>query len=143
MADLLQLKVLFGFTVISYFIISTHVLASSSSFSAQEGQDALIYHKIKTKVQVNSNGACRWLSPYFSSTSCNIDSTHFPFDEQKCQVEIASWTATGNVVDVQLDTNHTIDTSQYLENIQWKMQSVSSYRQVRRVCFWGIFGGNE
>ncbi|CAB3983330.1 neuronal acetylcholine receptor subunit alpha-9 [Paramuricea clavata] len=99
--------------------------------SAQEGQDALIYHKIKTKIQVYSDGECRWLSPYFSSTSCNIDSTHFPFDEQTCQVEIASWTATGNVIDVILDKNLTIDTSNYLENIQWKLQSVSAYRQVK------------
>ncbi|XP_028398914.1 neuronal acetylcholine receptor subunit alpha-9-like [Dendronephthya gigantea] len=99
--------------------------------SAQEGQDALIYHKIKTKVQVSSDGACRWLSPYFSSTSCNIDSTHFPFDEQKCQVEMASWTATGNVIDVVLDKNLSIDTSQFLENIQWKIQSVSAYKQVK------------
>ena len=105
--------------------------------SAQEGQDALIYLKIKTKVQVFNDGACRWLSPYFSSTSCNIDSTHFPFDEQKCQVEMASWTATGNVIDVQLDKNLSIDTSNYLENIQWKMQSVSAYKQV------SFFGTNK
>lgn len=86
---------------------------------------------MKTKVQVYSNGECRWLSPYFSSTSCNIDSTHFPFDEQKCQVEIASWTAAGNVIDVELGKNLTIDISNYLENIQWKLQSVSAYKQVK------------
>ena len=86
---------------------------------------------MKTKVQVYSNGECRWLSPYFSSTSCNIDSTHFPFDEQKCEVEIASWTATGNVIDVQFDPKLPIDTSNYLENIQWKLQSASARREVR------------
>lgn len=103
--------------------------------SAQDGQDALIYQKMKTKVQVYSDGECRWLSPYFSSTSCNIDSTHFPFDEQTCQVEIASWTAAGNVIDVELDKKRPVDTSNYLENIQWKLQSVSAFRQVSSVVF--------
>ena len=88
---------------------------------------------MKTKVQVYSDGECRWLSPYFSSTSCNIDSTHFPFDEQTCQVEIASWTAAGNVIDVELDKKLPVDTSNYLENIQWKLQSVSAFRQVSSV----------
>lgn len=102
--------------------------------SAQESQDALIYQKINTKVQVYNDGKCRWFAPYFSSTSCNIDSTHFPFDEQVCQVEIASWTATGNVIDVELGKNLTIDISNYLENTQWKLQSVSANKKVKIIA---------
>lgn len=89
----------------------------------------MIYRKIKTKVIVHDNGLCKWLAPYFSSTSCSIDSTKFPFDEQICNVEMASWTQAGSKVDVNLGKGM-VDIGSYQENIQWKLVSAKAHKKV-------------
>lgn len=117
-----------------YSHLSSLIVNYSVYNSAQEGQDALIYRKMTTKVQVHNDGLCKWLSPYFSSTSCNIDSTDFPFDQQTCIVEMASWTQTGLQIDVNLG-NVSIDTGSYQENIQWKLVSTDARKEVKYYTF--------
>ena len=46
-------------------------------------------------VVVSDNGAVIWVPPYKMISSCKIDTTWFPFDEQRCDLKFGSWTFNG------------------------------------------------
>lgn len=43
-------------------------------------------------VMVQSNGNVRWLAPLVFKSACKLNVRYFPFDEQFCALEFASWT---------------------------------------------------
>jgi hypothetical protein len=49
---------------------------------------------------VTYDGSVRWNTPLILSSSCTLDVTYFPWDEQRCPVEFGSWTFHGNDLDV-------------------------------------------
>ena len=48
-----------------------------------------------TNVIVSSSGLCTYLPPGIFKSTCSIDITWFPFDEQNCQMKFGSWTYDG------------------------------------------------
>jgi hypothetical protein len=44
---------------------------------------------------VRSNGSCNYLPPGIFKSTCKIDITWFPFDDQKCELKFGSWTYDG------------------------------------------------
>lgn len=60
-------------------------------FSADEGFDGTY----ATNVVVNSNGSCVFIPPGIFKSTCKIDITWFPFDDQKCDMKFGSWTYDG------------------------------------------------
>lgn len=69
-------------------ILKICINKSSFDFSADEKFDGT-YH---TNVVVKSNGSCNYLPPGIFKSTCNIDTTWFPFDDQKCEMKFGSWT---------------------------------------------------
>lgn len=53
-----------------------------------------------TDVIVYYNGQLFWIPPTTTHTSCDFDFTYWPWDIQKCQVVLGSWTKSGNELDV-------------------------------------------
>ena len=49
----------------------------------------------QTNVVVRSNGSCNYLPPGIFKSTCKIDITWFPFDDQKCELKFGSWTYDG------------------------------------------------
>ena len=47
-------------------------------------------------------GGTTWVPPYKIKTTCNTDMTWYPFDDQKCDIKIGSWTYNGFQLDLQL-----------------------------------------
>lgn len=45
----------------------------------------------QTNVVVRSNGSCSYLPPGIFKSTCKIDITWFPFDDQKCELKFGSW----------------------------------------------------
>lgn len=45
-----------------------------------------------TKAVISYEGRIRWEPPASFKSSCNIDVTYFPFDEQECGLSFGSWT---------------------------------------------------
>lgn len=63
-------------------------------FSADEGFDGT-YH---TNIVVKHNGSCLYVPPGIFKSTCKIDITWFPFDDQHCDMKFGSWTYDGNQV---------------------------------------------
>ena len=52
----------------------------------------------QTNVVVRSNGSLTYIPPGIFKSTCKIDITWFPFDEQKCEMKFGSWTYDGGQV---------------------------------------------
>jgi len=59
--------------------------------SADEGFDGTY----PTNVVVRNNGSCLYVPPGIFKSTCKIDITWFPFDDQKCEMKFGSWTYDG------------------------------------------------
>lgn len=62
--------------------------------SADEGFDGTF----QTNVVVTHNGSCLYVPPGIFKSTCKIDITWFPFDDQHCEMKFGSWTYDGNQV---------------------------------------------
>lgn len=60
-------------------------------FSADEGFDGTY----PTNVVVRNNGSCLYVPPGIFKSTCKIDITWFPFDDQRCEMKFGSWTYDG------------------------------------------------
>ena len=60
-------------------------------FSASESFDSTY----QTNVVVTSSGLCTYIPPGMFKSSCPIDITWFPFDDQSCEMKFGSWTYNG------------------------------------------------
>ena len=45
-------------------------------------------------------GFCYWIPPVTFHTSCSLDYTYWPWDVQRCEIVLGSWTKTGTELDV-------------------------------------------
>ena len=66
-------------------------------FSASESFDSTY----PTNVVVTSEGLCTYIPPGMFKSSCPIDITWFPFDDQNCEMKFGSWTYNGFKVELQ------------------------------------------
>lgn len=62
--------------------------------SADEGFDGTY----QTNVVVTHNGSCLYVPPGIFKSTCKMDITWFPFDDQHCDMKFGSWTYDGNQV---------------------------------------------
>nr|CAD7586880.1 unnamed protein product [Timema genevievae] len=92
--------------------------------SADEGFDGT-YH---TNVVVKHNGSCLYVPPGIFKSTCKIDITWFPFDDQHCDMKFGSWTYDGNQVfsalqltslDLVLNSEEGGDLSDFITNGEW------------------------
>lgn len=60
-------------------------------FSASEAFDGTY----PTNVVVTSAGGCSYIPPGIFKSTCKIDITWFPFDDQDCEMKFGSWTYNG------------------------------------------------
>uniref|UniRef100_A0A182UJM7 Neurotransmitter-gated ion-channel ligand-binding domain-containing protein n=1 Tax=Anopheles melas TaxID=34690 RepID=A0A182UJM7_9DIPT len=60
-------------------------------WSADEGFDGTY----PTNVVVRNNGSCLYVPPGIFKSTCKIDITWFPFDDQRCEMKFGSWTYDG------------------------------------------------
>ena len=70
--------------------------------SADEGFDGTY----QTNVVVTHNGSCLYVPPGIFKSTCKIDITWFPFDDQHCDMKFGSWTYDGNQVHPPLSQLH-------------------------------------
>lgn len=59
----------------------------------------------QTNVVVRHNGTCLYVPPGIFKSTCKIDITWFPFDDQNCHMKFGSWTYNGFQVIILLIRN--------------------------------------
>lgn len=87
--------------------------------SADEGFDGTF----QTNVVVKHNGSCLYVPPGIFKSTCKIDITWFPFDDQHCDMKFGSWTYDGN--QVLLNSFHVISK---IGDVPPKYLSIKLYR---------------
>uniref|UniRef100_A0A3Q4AFR4 Uncharacterized protein n=1 Tax=Mola mola TaxID=94237 RepID=A0A3Q4AFR4_MOLML len=85
--------------------------------SADERFDATFH----TNILVNSSGRCSYLPPGIFKSTCYIDVRWFPFDVQRCDLKLGSWTYGGWSLDLQMLE---VDTTGYIANGEWDLIEV-------------------
>lgn len=85
--------------------------------------DTEIFFKIK------NTGAVRWDPPGQYVTHCDIDVSYYPFDYQKCSIEITTFAFTTDVV-ILNKTKDSVNVDDFKENGEWVLDSSSVVEQV-------------
>ncbi|KAI4487330.1 hypothetical protein M0804_005479 [Polistes exclamans] len=85
--------------------------------SADEGFDGTY----PTNVVVKNNGTCLYVPPGIFKSTCKIDITWFPFDDQRCEMKFGSWTYDGFQLDLQLQDESGGDISSFITNGEWDL----------------------
>ena len=86
-------------------------------YSADEDIDSTF----PTNVVVSSSGDCLWVPPGLFLSTCKIDITWFPFDDQMCEMKFGSWTYDMSGIDLQLKGNNSGDTTDFIPNGEWHL----------------------
>ncbi|CRK93806.1 CLUMA_CG007333, isoform A [Clunio marinus] len=92
--------------------------------SADEGFDGTY----PTNVVVRNNGSCLYVPPGIFKSTCKIDITWFPFDDQRCEMKFGSWTYDGFQLDLQLQDETGGDISSFVTNGEWDLLGVPGKR---------------
>ncbi|OCT99448.1 hypothetical protein XELAEV_18005229mg [Xenopus laevis] len=99
--------------------------------------DIVLYNKaddefsepVNTNVVLRYDGKITWDSPAITKSSCVVDVSYFPFDNQQCNLTFGSWTYNGNQVDI-INTMDTGDLSDFVENVEWEMHGMPAVKNV-------------
>lgn len=82
---------------------------------------------MQSRAMVSNTGNVFWPPPAKLRSSCKIDITYFPFDDQKCKMKFGSWTYDGFQVDI---TNRSggVDLANYVFSGEWELLDISVQR---------------
>lgn len=100
----------------------------NSNNSSADGNYEVRY---KSNVLIYPNGEVLWVPPAIYQSSCTIDVTYFPFDQQTCIMKFGSWTFNGDQVSLALYNNKNfVDLSDYWKSGTWDIIEVPAYLNV-------------
>ena len=85
-----------------------------------DSADEDIDSKFPTNIIVSSDGTCSWIPLGLYISSCPIDITWFPFDDQNCTMKFGSWTYDGSKINLT-SMYDMIDINTYQPNGEWQL----------------------
>ncbi|XP_076579831.1 neuronal acetylcholine receptor subunit alpha-2-like [Chaetodon auriga] len=92
-----------------------------------------------TKAHLFHTGRVRWVPPAIYKSSCSIDVTFFPFDQQSCKMKFGSWTYDRAKIDLEPFEN-TVDLKDYWESGEWAIvNAVGTYNTKKYDCCHEIY----
>ncbi|XP_025416913.1 acetylcholine receptor subunit alpha-type acr-16-like isoform X4 [Sipha flava] len=83
----------------------------------------------QTNVVVRHNGTCLYIPPGIFKSTCKIDITWFPFDDQNCIMKFGSWTYNGFQLDLVLKSDGG-DLSDFTTNGEWYLLGMPGKKNV-------------
>ncbi|XP_013789611.2 acetylcholine receptor subunit beta-like 1 [Limulus polyphemus] len=94
--------------------------------------------RYKSNVLIYPDGRVMWVPPAIYQSSCTIDVTYFPFDQQKCVMKFGSWTFNGDEVALKLyGDNFWVDLSDYWKSGTWDIVEVPAFLNVNNNSKYG------
>ncbi|KAK6493617.1 neuronal acetylcholine receptor subunit alpha-9-II [Huso huso] len=99
--------------------------------------DIVLYNKaddeysgpVDTNVVLRYDGQITWDSPAITKSSCVVDVSYFPFDNQQCNLTFGSWTYNGNQIDIDMGMDSG-DLSDFVENVEWECHGMPAAKNV-------------
>jgi len=79
-------------------------------------------------VVVSDSGLVLWVPPYKLTSSCNIDTVWYPFDEQRCDLKFGSWVYNGWKLNLKMKDKSGMDISGFVTNQEWDLIGASGTR---------------
>ncbi|XP_078413642.1 neuronal acetylcholine receptor subunit alpha-2-like [Cetorhinus maximus] len=87
-----------------------------------------------TKAHLFSTGRVQWVPPAIYKSSCSIDVTFFPFDQQNCKMKFGSWTHDKSKIDLR-SMGRNVDLKDYWESGEWAIvNAVGIYNSKKYDC---------
>ncbi|GAB1603731.1 neuronal acetylcholine receptor subunit alpha-10-like [Argonauta hians] len=85
-----------------------------------------------TYVLVNHNGSVLWPVPVKLKSSCKVDITYFPFDDQQCILRFGSWIYSGLWIDyITMMEGNPVDLTTYVNNSEWDLLDIRLDKNIR------------
>ncbi|XP_043915085.1 neuronal acetylcholine receptor subunit beta-3-like [Protopterus annectens] len=100
-----------------------------------ENADGRFEGTLMTKATVKYNGIVTWIPPASYKSSCTMDVTYFPFDQQNCSMKFGSWTYDGSMVDLIL-LDHNVDRKDFFDNGEWEILIATGTKGNRKDGFY-------
>ncbi|XP_063063737.1 neuronal acetylcholine receptor subunit alpha-2-like [Engraulis encrasicolus] len=92
-----------------------------------------------TKAQLFYDGRIKWMPPAIYKSSCSIDVTFFPFDQQNCKMKFGSWTYDRAKIDL-ISMASNVDQMDYWESGEWIIvNAVGQYNSKKYECCTEIY----
>ncbi|XP_019365651.1 PREDICTED: neuronal acetylcholine receptor subunit alpha-4 [Gavialis gangeticus] len=92
-----------------------------------------------TKAHLFYDGRIKWTPPAIYKSSCSIDVTFFPFDQQNCTMKFGSWTYDKAKIDLVSMHSH-VDQLDYWESGEWVIiNAVGNYNIKKYECCTEIY----
>merc|ERR550519_1527896 len=82
----------------------------------------------QTNIVVSSDGSMLYVPPGIFKSTCKVDITWFPFDDQDCDLKFGSWTYSGGKLDLVLQSEEGGDLSGFMPNGEWSMLGMPGKR---------------
>uniref|UniRef100_G3U3T3 Cholinergic receptor nicotinic alpha 2 subunit n=1 Tax=Loxodonta africana TaxID=9785 RepID=G3U3T3_LOXAF len=87
-----------------------------------------------TKAHLFSTGTVHWVPPAIYKSSCSIDVTFFPFDQQNCKMKFGSWSYDKAKIDLE-QMEQTVDLKDYWESGEWAIiNATGTYNSKKYDC---------
>uniref|UniRef100_A0A3Q2CKM5 Cholinergic receptor, nicotinic, alpha 4b n=1 Tax=Cyprinodon variegatus TaxID=28743 RepID=A0A3Q2CKM5_CYPVA len=87
-----------------------------------------------TKAHLFYDGHIKWTPPAIYKSSCSIDVTFFPFDQQSCKMKFGSWTYDRAKIDL-ISMASDVDQMDYWESGEWVIvNAVGKYNTKKYEC---------
>uniref|UniRef100_A0A8C0WQB5 Neuronal acetylcholine receptor subunit alpha-2 n=2 Tax=Castor canadensis TaxID=51338 RepID=A0A8C0WQB5_CASCN len=87
-----------------------------------------------TKAHLFSTGTVHWVPPAIYKSSCSIDVTFFPFDQQNCKMKFGSWTYDKAKIDLE-QMEQMVDLKDYWESGEWAIvNATGTYNSKKYDC---------
>ncbi|CAO2591371.1 Neuronal acetylcholine receptor subunit alpha-2 [Lemmus lemmus] len=87
-----------------------------------------------TKAHLFFTGTVHWVPPAIYKSSCSIDVTFFPFDQQNCKMKFGSWTYDKAKIDLE-QIEQTVDLKEYWESGEWAIiNATGTYTSKKYDC---------
>ncbi|XP_034000520.1 neuronal acetylcholine receptor subunit alpha-2-like [Trematomus bernacchii] len=87
-----------------------------------------------TKAHLFHDGRIKWMPPAIYKSSCSIDVTFFPFDQQSCKMKFGSWTYDRSKIDL-ISMASDVDQMDYWESGEWVIiNAVGKYNTKKYEC---------
>ncbi|XP_006922185.1 neuronal acetylcholine receptor subunit alpha-4 [Pteropus alecto] len=87
-----------------------------------------------TKAHLFHDGRVQWTPPAIYKSSCSIDVTFFPFDQQNCTMKFGSWTYDKAKIDL-VSMHSRVDQLDFWESGEWVIvDAVGTYNTRKYAC---------